>query len=275
MAQLVHPPGAQPLRRVLWFGLEPIYWFFLGGALLFGGFFLLFGTAPLWLRLLLLLVPFALAVLLAVPYGGCRGGIWLLWGARHLLRSVARRPVRLAARLTKPHPDPEEVPQDTSARPSAWWQEGENDEVLLGEGETDWEEGPVHDGETGWEELRLEDVGEGDEAGWEQPPETLAVEAERGGHARRAPGWEQAPLGAEIGLAWDAFHAQPYDADALFLLDQGPRFQREAGWTTLASALPAHTEEDSSDAEAWSDPRIIPLSRRRSDPAGERRVVGR
>lgn len=272
----IHPPGALPLRRKLWFDLNPRHGLYLGGAFLVGVITLLVHLSLLMVCLSLLFC--GLAVGLAVPLpSGLHGDEWLLQVAQYTLQRAKGRwrplPKRDATHLAET-----DAP---SGEQSGWWKEAlwnATDPVA----DASREEGDVFsanlasfDQEAAWDD---DQVRPEEEPGWvndwailPQPhpaaPTTLAryVPLSRSIVSPEAPPASPAQALA-AGLVWEETLDSSLDKlSARFLLDQRLPFATSEAdvWGTDA-------------AHCWLPPeasaRIIPLPRLGTG-AHERRVA--
>jgi len=293
VADHITPPGAQPMRRVLWFGLELHYWVYLAGALLFGGLYLYLNPSVFFAwRLLVLLCMVGGAVLLCTSWGGCRGDSWLCWGAAYLWQNTSRRRTpRAGPTLTRSQRSGQ------PRNPRAWWQEPREAEPptwdeAFAEAEVDLSSRSPVDETAGWEVLTLPDADK-EEAGWEvlvlpEAPTGTAQARVRLPKTQKCPTWPAEPGAAAAALVsrsapptdesfeqdLDERRVAPYDADALFLLDQGPCFAPLAGWTTPALPRTPAPHAPRRARSLSSDPCIIPLARYQFVPDVPRRAVG-
>ncbi|GEM_PF-2736383 len=86
----VQPPRALPLRVVGWLSLPWRHWVYISTTLLFGLFFATLAPVPFLVRLLVLLIPFLIALGLAMPYGGLHMDEWLLLALKYRMRPAAK-----------------------------------------------------------------------------------------------------------------------------------------------------------------------------------------
>jgi hypothetical protein len=89
MSTEMQPPRALPLRVVGWLSLPWRHWIYIIGTLLFGLFFVTLAPFPFLVRVLVLLIPFFTAMLLAMPYGGLHLDEWILMALKYRMRPSA------------------------------------------------------------------------------------------------------------------------------------------------------------------------------------------
>jgi hypothetical protein len=90
MSTEIQPPRPLPLRVVGWMSLPWRHWVYVVSTLVFGLIFITVAPFPFIVRMLALVVPFLIALGLAVPYGGLHMDEWLLLAFRYGLRPSAR-----------------------------------------------------------------------------------------------------------------------------------------------------------------------------------------
>lgn len=89
MSTEMQPPRSLPLRVVGWLSLPWRHWIYIIGTLLFGLFFVTLAPFPFLVRVLVLLIPFFTAMLLAMPYGGLHLDEWILMALKYRMRPSA------------------------------------------------------------------------------------------------------------------------------------------------------------------------------------------
>lgn len=89
MSSEIQPPRSLPLRVVGWLSLPWRHWIYIIGTLLFGLFFVTLAPFPFLVRVLVLLIPFFTALVLAMPYGGLHLDEWILMALKYRMRPSA------------------------------------------------------------------------------------------------------------------------------------------------------------------------------------------
>lgn len=89
MSTEMQPPRSLPLRVVGWMSLPWRHWIYIIGTLLFGLFFVTLAPFPFLVRVLVLLIPFFTALVLAMPYGGLHLDEWILMALKYRMRPSA------------------------------------------------------------------------------------------------------------------------------------------------------------------------------------------
>lgn len=90
MEMQIQPPKPLPLHVVGWLSLPWRHWGYLSGTLVFGLLFLTFAPFNFLVRLLVLVVPFLSALVLAFPYGGLHMDEWLVLAWKYVRRPGVR-----------------------------------------------------------------------------------------------------------------------------------------------------------------------------------------